>query len=224
MRKRYNKAKSKLRSSKKSGISTKESEEIVGEQSAIAFMRCLDPYIVNRISKNNFEGEDDQDVQSDMENEGDFLEQEGLQKNEEDELLQDNLNDEFGEENTSLSKGTKITPRGSKKRKEMSLKEEDQETDFLKVANQNLQKEESEGDLLANLMKRKVEKLPRQLIIMCETELHQILLKYEVQAFQNTTVSAQQPCQNVLPESHISSGFSSDSKAGNYTNLLLDEN
>ena len=124
MRKRYNKAKSKLRSSKKSGISTKESEEIVGEQSAIAFMRCLDPYIVNRISKNNFEGEDDQDVQSDMENEGDFLEQEGLQKNEEDELLQDNLNDEFGEENTSLSKGTKITPRGSKKRKEMSLKEE----------------------------------------------------------------------------------------------------
>ena len=48
-----------------------------------------------------------------MENEGDFPEQQGLQKNE-DELLQDNLNDKFREENTSLSKGTKITPRGSK--------------------------------------------------------------------------------------------------------------
>ena len=71
-------------------------------------MRWLDPYIVNRISKKNFEGEDEQDVQSDMENEGDFQGQEGLQKNEEDELLQDNLNDESG---------TKITPRGSKKRK-----------------------------------------------------------------------------------------------------------
>ena len=89
-----------------------------------------------------------------MENEGDFAEKEGLQKNEEDELLQDNLNDEIGEENTSLSKGTKIT--------------------------QKIQKEESEGDLLANLIKRKVEKLPRQLRIMCETELYQILLKYEM--------------------------------------------
>ena len=47
-------------------------------------MRWLDPYIVNRISKKNFAGEDDQDAQSDMENEGDFQEQEGLQKNEED--------------------------------------------------------------------------------------------------------------------------------------------
>ena len=153
-------------------------------------MRCLDPYIVNRISKKNFEGEDEQDVQSDMENEGDFQRQEGLQKNEEDELLQDNLNDESG---------TKITPRGSKKRKKMSSKEEKQETEFIKVATQKLQKEESEGDLLANLIKRRVEELPRQLRIMCETELHQILLKYEMQVFQNTTMSAQQTCQNVLP-------------------------
>ena len=131
-------------------------------------MRWLDPYIVNRISKKNFEGEDEQDVQSDMENEGDYQGQEGLQKNEEDELLQDNLNDESG---------TKITPRGSKKRKKMSSKEEKQETEFIKVATQKLQKEESEGDLLANLIKRRVEELPRQLRIMCETELHQILLK-----------------------------------------------
>ena len=74
-------------------------------------MSWLDRYILNRISAKNFEGEDDQDVQSNMENEGDFPEQESLQENEEDELLQDNLNDEFGEENTSLPKGTKITPR-----------------------------------------------------------------------------------------------------------------
>ena len=58
-------------------------------------MCWLVPYIVNRILKKNFEGEDDQDDQNNMENEGDFPEQEGLQKNEEDELLQDNLNDEF---------------------------------------------------------------------------------------------------------------------------------
>ena len=62
-----------------------------------------------------------------MENEGDFPEQEILQKNEEDELLQDNLNDEFDEENTSYSKTIKITPRGSKKWKEMSSKEEEHE-------------------------------------------------------------------------------------------------
>ena len=142
-------------------------------------MRWLDPYIVNRISKKNFEGEDQQDVQSDIENEGDFPGQEGLQKNEEDELLQDNLNDESG---------TKITPRESKKWKEMSSKEEKQETKFLKVATQKLQKEESEGDVLANLIERRLEKLPRQLRIMCETELHQMLLKYEIQAFQNTTI------------------------------------
>ena len=90
-----------------------------------------------------------------MENEGDFPEQEGLQKNEEDELLQDNLQDEFDEENTSYSKATKITPRGSKKRKEMSSKEEEQEIEFLEVVTQKLQQEESEGDLLASLMKRK---------------------------------------------------------------------
>ena len=69
-----------------------------------------------------------------MKNEGDFSEQEGLQKNEKDGLLQDNINDEFGEENTNLSKGTKITPRGSKKWKEMSSKENEQEIKFLKVA------------------------------------------------------------------------------------------
>ena len=90
-----------------------------------------------------------------MENEGDFPEQEGLQKNEEGELLQDNLQDEFDEENTSCSKATKITPRGSKKRKEMSSKEEEQEIEFLEVVTEKLQQEESEGDLLANLMKRK---------------------------------------------------------------------
>ena len=78
-------------------------------------MRLLDPCMVNRTSKKFFEGDNDQDVQSDMENEEDFLEQEDLQKNEDDELLQDNLNDELGEENTNLSKSTKITPRGSKK-------------------------------------------------------------------------------------------------------------
>ena len=93
-------------------------------------MRWLDPYTVNRISKKNFEGEDDQDIQIDMDNEGHFPEQGDLQKNEEDELLQDNLNDEFGEENTSLSKDTKITLRGSKKQKEMSSKEEEQELNF----------------------------------------------------------------------------------------------
>ena len=58
-----------------------------------------------------------------MENDGDFLEQERLQKIKEDELLQHKLNDEFAEKNTSLSKGTKITPRGSKKREEMPSKE-----------------------------------------------------------------------------------------------------
>ena len=79
-------------------------------------MHLLDPCMVNRTSKKFFEGDDDQDDQMfNMENEEDFLEQEGLQKNEDDELLQDNLNDEFGEENTNLSKSTKITPRGSKK-------------------------------------------------------------------------------------------------------------
>ena len=86
-------------------------------------MSWLDPYILNRISTKNFEGEDDQDVQSNMENEEDFSKQESLQENGEDELLQDNLNDEFREENTSLPKGTKITPRGSKRREEMSSKE-----------------------------------------------------------------------------------------------------
>ena len=59
----------------------------------------------------------------------------------------------------------------------MSSKEEEQEIDFLNVATQKLQKEESERDLVGNLIKRKVEKFPRQLRIMCETELHQILLK-----------------------------------------------
>ena len=93
-------------------------------------MRCLDPYIVNRISKKNFEGEDHQDIQTDVENEVDFPEQEGLQKNEEDELLQDNSNNESGEENARLSKGTKITRRGSKKRKEMFSKEEEQEIEL----------------------------------------------------------------------------------------------
>ena len=126
-------------------------------------MSWLDRYILNRISTKNFEGEDDQDVQSNMENEGDFPEQESLQENEEDELLQDNLNDEFGEENTSLPKGTKITPRGSKRREEMSSKEEEQEIECLKVTTQKLHKEKSEVDLLANLIPRKVEKLPRQL-------------------------------------------------------------
>ena len=72
----------------------------------------------------------------------------------------------------------------------MSSKVEEQEIEFLKAATQKLQKEESEGDLFLNLIK-KVEKLTRQLRIMCETELHQILLKYEMQAFQNTTISAQ---------------------------------
>ena len=92
MRKRYKKSKIKLRSSKKSGISTKKSEEIAGEQSTITVMHWLDPYIVNRILKNNFE-EDDQDDQNNMENEVDFPVPEGRQKNEKDELLQDNLND-----------------------------------------------------------------------------------------------------------------------------------
>ena len=55
-------------------------------------------------------------------------------KNEKDGLLQDNINDEFAEENTSLSKGMKITPRGSEKWKEMSSKENEQEIKFLKVA------------------------------------------------------------------------------------------
>ena len=45
-----------------------------------------------------------------------------------------------------------------------------------------------------------------------------------MQAFQNTTISSQQACQNVLPESQILSGFSIDLKAWYYTNLLLDEN
>ena len=126
-------------------------------------MSWLDPYILNRISTKNFEGEDDQDVQSNMENEEDFSKQESLQENGEDELLQDNLTDEFGEENTSLPKGTKITPRGSKRREEMSSKEEEQEIECLKVTTQKLHKEKSEVDLLANLIPRKVEKLPRQL-------------------------------------------------------------
>ena len=139
LRKRYKKSKIKLRSSKKSGISTKKSEEIAGEQSTITVMHWLDPYIVNRILKNNFE-EDDQDDQNNMENEGDFPVPEGRQKNEKDELLRDNLNDWFDNGNTSFSKGTIITPRGSKKRKEMSSKEEEQEIDFLNVATQKLKK------------------------------------------------------------------------------------
>ena len=134
LRKRCNKAQSKLRFSKRSGILTKESEEIAGEQSSIVFKRWLDPSIVNRILEMYFEGEDDQDAQSDMKNKGDFPGQEDLQKNKKGELLPDNLNDEFGKENTSLSKGTEITPIGSEQQREMSSKEEEQEIEFLKVA------------------------------------------------------------------------------------------
>ena len=159
MRKRYNKVQSKLRSSKKSGTSTKESEEIAGEQSAIVFKRWLDPYIVNRTSKKYFEEEDYQDVQIDMKNKGDFPGQEDLQKNEKGELLQDHSNDEFSEENTIISKSTKITPMESKKRKEMSLREKEQEIKFLRDATQKFQKEKSGKDLVANLIKRKVRKV-----------------------------------------------------------------
>ena len=42
---------------------------------------------------------------------------------------------------------------GSKRRKEMSSKEEQQEIEFLKVTTQKLHKEKSEVDLLANLIK-----------------------------------------------------------------------
>ena len=73
----------------------------------------------------------------------------------------------------------------------MSSKKEEQEIKFLKVATQKLQKGESEGELFANMIKRKVEELLRQLRIMCEIEFHQILLKYEMEAFQNTTISAE---------------------------------
>ena len=89
---------------------------------------------MNRILEKYFEGEDDQDVQSDMKNKGDFPGQEDLQKNEKGELLPDILNDEFGKEDTSLSKGTEITLIGSEQQREMSSKEEKQEIEFLKVA------------------------------------------------------------------------------------------
>ena len=42
------------KSFKKSGISTKESQIIAGDQSSISFMLWLDPFIVSRLSKNNF--------------------------------------------------------------------------------------------------------------------------------------------------------------------------
>ena len=137
----------------------KTTETIAGEQSSILFKRWLDPYIVNRILEKYFEGEDDQDVQSDMKNKGDFPGQEDLQKNEKGELLQDHSNDEFSEENTIISKSTKITPMESKKRKEMSLREKEQEIKFLRDATQKFQKEKSGKDLVANLIKRKVRKV-----------------------------------------------------------------
>ena len=112
----------------------KTTKTIAGEQSSIVFKSWLDPYIVNRILEKYFEGEDDQDVQSDMKNKGDFPGQEDLQKNEKGELLPDILNDEFGKEDTSLSKGTEITLIGSEQQREMSSKEEKQEIEFLKVA------------------------------------------------------------------------------------------
>ena len=96
-----------------------------------------------------------------MKNKGDFPGQEDLQKNEKGELLQDNSTDEFSEENTIISKGTKITPMESKKWKEMSLREEEQEIEFLRDVTQKFQKEKSGKDLVANLIKRKVRKVTK---------------------------------------------------------------
>ena len=49
----------------------------------------------------------------------------------------------------------------SKKRKEMSLREEEQEIEFLRDATQKFQKEKSEKDLVSNLIKRKVRKVTK---------------------------------------------------------------
>ena len=47
------------RKDKRTGISTKESQEIAGDQSSITFMRSLDPFLVSGISKKNFNEETD---------------------------------------------------------------------------------------------------------------------------------------------------------------------
>lgn len=54
LRKWCSKEKEKIKASKTTGISTKESQEIAGDQSSITFMLWLDPFIVSRLSKNNF--------------------------------------------------------------------------------------------------------------------------------------------------------------------------
>ena len=91
LRKLDYKAKGKIKSSKKSGISTKESQDIAGDQSSITFMRCLDPFIASRISKKNFsEGTDDPRDQAD-------------------ELLEDNF-DESDDDKATTSPIEKLLP------------------------------------------------------------------------------------------------------------------
>ena len=53
-RRRYNKAKGKVKTSKKSGFFTKKSLEIAADQSSVNFMRWLDPFIVSRTSNKKF--------------------------------------------------------------------------------------------------------------------------------------------------------------------------
>ena len=81
---------------------------------------------------------------------------------------------------SKTTKTTKNNARGSKKCKKLPTQKEEQGNEFLKVATKSLQKEETEADLSANFIKRKVENVIKQLGIMCDTELHQVLLKYKM--------------------------------------------
>ena len=71
-------------------------------------------------------------------------------------------------------KTTKNNARGLKSAKIFRIKKRNRKI-VPKSWNSTFQKEETKADLLANWIKRKVENLPKQLKIMCETDLRHYL-------------------------------------------------
>ena len=123
----------------------------------------------------------------------------------------------------NVIKTTKNNARGSKRRKNRPNQEEKQENEFLKVKTQHLQKEETKADLLANLIKKKVEncKGAKRLKIMYETEFHQVLFKCAMQPCQNDSGLLDAIHPEIVAPQQSTSVFTRNLEHGYYASLFV---
>ena len=225
IRKRFNKARSKMIKAKKPGTITQEAMEAAGDVDGYEYLLWLVPFIAVTKTKSNITSINSfaRDLEDELEDDEGNAEELNLPKNDleiSSELDETRTSPETSSKNSQVT-GKPTWKKGKRKEPDTTAKQlEKKELEFMSAVTEMVgQTNATDPDTaFANLVLSHVRQLPKRFKLSCQNEVNQVLFRYMMYSESNTSQPIAIPPDHLLPAQHVTQGTKTQNQ-GHFANL-----